>query len=113
LRHLEGCFEDNQLRWEELAETFGRITKGFQLKGMPFAVIKGVSLVPDYCPNALLRAPSDLDFLIEARDLPLAQRVLEMAGYHPKVTSGIDLKFWKPSPVKRDYCPGRRWFSRV
>lgn len=98
LRHLETCFADNQLRWERLAETFGRITKGFQQEGMPFAVIKGLSLVPDYCPNALLRAPSDLDFLIEKKDLPLAQRVLEMAGYHPKATSGIDLKFWKPSP---------------
>ena len=99
LHHLETCFEDNRLRWEGLADTIGRITKGFQQKGMPFAVIKGVSLVPDYCPNELLRAPSDLDFLIERKDLPPAQRVLETAGYHPKVTSGIDLKFWKPSPT--------------
>jgi len=53
---------------------------------------------PGLLPNALLRAPSDLDFLIELQDLPLTQRVLEMAGYHPKVSSGIDLKFWKPSP---------------
>lgn len=97
LRHLENCFEDNQLRWERLAEIFGRITQGFQQEGMPFAAIKGLSLVPDYCPNALLRTPSDLDFLIEKKDLHLAQRVLEMAGYHPKVTSGIDLKFWRPS----------------
>lgn len=98
LCHLETCSKENQARWERLAEAFENITEGFQVKGIPFAVIKGLSLVPDYCQDALLRAPSDLDFLIERKDAPLARQMLEMAGYRLKRSSGIELQFWKPSP---------------
>jgi len=98
LCHLETCFKENQARWERLAEAFERITEGFQGKGIPFAVIKGLSLVPDYCGDTLLRAPSDLDFLIERKDAPLARQMLETAGYRLKRSSDIELQFWKPSP---------------
>jgi hypothetical protein len=88
----------NCARWERLAEEFARVNKEFQLAEMPFAVIKGLSLVPDYCPDTRLRAPSDLDFLIEREDLPIASRVLENLGYRPKNKSDIELQFWKPTP---------------
>lgn len=98
LCHLETCFKENQVRWQRLAEAFERITEDFRVKGIPFAVIKGPSLVPDYCSDALLRAPSDLDFLIERKDAPLARQILEMARYRLKRSSAIELQFWKPSP---------------
>jgi len=81
LAELEGCLVANRLRWEYLAEQFGCINQGFERAGIAFAVVKGLSLVPDYCPDAVLRAPGDLDYLINRQSLPLARQVLEAAGY--------------------------------
>jgi len=98
LSRLEVSFIHNQARWERLVEEFAQINKDFQLAGIPFAVIKGLSLVPDYCPDTRLRTPSDLDFLVERKDLHIANRVLEKLGYRTKEKSDIELKFWKPGP---------------
>jgi hypothetical protein len=98
LSRIELNFIHNQARWERLTEEFARINKEFQLAGMPYAVIKGLSLVPDYCPDTRLRTPSDLDFLIEKKDLPIVSRVLEKLGYRAKNKPDIELQFWKPTP---------------
>ncbi len=98
LSYLEVRLSNNRARWERLTQEFARITESFQRTGIQFAVIKGLSLVPDYCRDALLRAPSDLDFLINREDLGLARRTLEEAGYRAKNSSEIEVKFWKPSP---------------
>jgi Uncharacterised nucleotidyltransferase len=97
LASLEMRFRSNRVRWEHLAEEFAQISRGFQRTGFPFAVIKGPSLVPDYCPDALLRAPSDLDFLIRREDLALASSALQQAGYRLKTSSDIEIQFWKPA----------------
>lgn len=97
LARLQGSLLANQLRWEHLTQHFARINESFQKAGLPFAVIKGLSLVPDYCPDAVLRAPSDLDYLVDRRSLPLAQKVLEAAGYYLNKRSDIELQFCTPS----------------
>jgi hypothetical protein len=97
LARLEESFAQNHHRWEYLAEAFADINARFQRAGVPFAVIKGLSLVPDYCREAVLRAPSDLDYLVDKQSLPLAQRILEAAGYCLKARSDIEFKFGKPS----------------
>jgi hypothetical protein len=60
-------------------------------------VIKGFSLVPEFCPDAVLRAPSDLDYLVDKASLPVAQQVLQEAGYCLQRFSDIEFKFGRPS----------------
>ena len=98
LARLEASRMENELRWEYLAERFAGLNESFQRAGVPFAVIKGLSLVPEYCPDAVLRAPSDFDYLVDRQSLTLARRVLEEAGYRLQKSSEIELKFCKPSP---------------
>lgn len=98
LAQLEGRLAENQLRWEYLTEGFAAVNAGFERAGIQFAVIKGLSLVPEYCADAVLRAPSDLDYLVDRQALPLARQSLEDAGYRLQRCSEIELKFYKPGP---------------
>lgn len=95
LAHLEESLAQNRMRWESIVETLSSINDGFRQAGVRFAVIKGLSLVPDYCPDAVLRAPTDLDYLVDKQSLALAHRVLEDAGYQQQKCSDIEFKFRK------------------
>ena len=75
-----------------------RLTEDLAARALNYAAIKGFSLVPTYCPDAVLRAPSDLDYLVDKSSLPVAQRVLEEAGYRLHRFSDIEFKFGRPSP---------------
>lgn len=95
LARLEQNLAQNRARWESIAKDFSCINEGFKQAGVRFAVIKGLSLVPDYCPDAVLRAPSDLDYLVDKQSLSLARSVLEGAGYPLQKCSEIEFKFRK------------------
>lgn len=95
LAHLERSLAQNRMRWESIVEIFSCINEGFGQAGVRFAVMKGLSLVPDYCPDALLRAPTDFDYLVDEQSLPFALRVLENAGYQQQKGSDIEFKFRK------------------
>lgn len=95
LAHLEGNLAQNRVRWESIVEALSCINDRFRQAGVRFAVIKGLSLVPDYCPDAVLRAPSDLDYLVDEQSLSLAQAVLEGAGYTLQQCSDIEFKYRK------------------
>jgi hypothetical protein len=98
LARFEQNLADNRRRVDYLAAEFGSLNRRFGRAGVNYAAIKGFSLVPTYCPDAFLRAPSDLDYLVDKRSLPLAQRVLEEAGYRLHRFSDIEFKFGRPSP---------------
>jgi hypothetical protein len=98
LTRFERNLADNRRRVDYLAAEFGSINERFGRAGLNYAAIKGFSLVPTYCPNAVLRAPSDLDYLVDKSSLPLAQRILEEAGYRRQRFSDIEFKFGRPSP---------------
>jgi putative nucleotidyltransferase-like protein len=95
LAHLEGSLAQNRVRWESIVETFSCINEAFRQAGVRFAVIKGLSLVPDYCPDEVLRAPTDLDYLVDEQCLSLAEAVLEGAGYILQQCSDIEFKYRK------------------
>ena len=95
-RLQDNCIQ-NHSRCAYIADSFAAINELFRGAGVPFAVIKGLSLVPEYCPDAVLRAPSDVDYLVDPSSLLLARRVLEGAGYRLQKSSDIELKFYKPS----------------
>jgi hypothetical protein len=87
LSHLEQNFACNQLRIEEMLRRFDATNRKFSDAGVHYTVIKGFSLVPQFCPRATLRHQADLDYLIDEQSLPAASRLLTEAGYHSKLCS--------------------------
>jgi hypothetical protein len=93
---FEQHLADNQCRVEHIASGFGSLNRGFDSAGVNYAVIKGFSLVPEFCPDASLRVQSDLDYLINKQSLQPAQRVLGEAGYFLTRYSTREFVFSKP-----------------
>jgi hypothetical protein len=94
---FEQNLADNRRRVDYMAAEFGSLNERFARAGLNYAAIKGFSLVPAYCPNAVLRAPSDLDYLVDKPSLLAARRVLEEAGYRLQHFSDMEFKFGRPS----------------
>ena len=67
-----------------MSRRFDALNRSFNEAGIGYAVLKGLSLVPQFCPYAPLRHQGDFDYLVDARSLSAAQRVLVEAGYVPK-----------------------------
>lgn len=84
LSQLESDFDANQRRVDAMSLRFDLINRKFTERGVRYAVLKGVSLVPQFCPSALLRQQGDFDYLVDERSIPIACRVLEETGYRPK-----------------------------
>lgn len=97
LARFEKNLADNRRRVENMTTEFSLLNNRFGQAGLNYAAIKGFSLVPEYCPNAVLRAPSDLDYLVDKPSLPVAKRVLEEAGYCPQAFSDMEFKFGRSS----------------
>jgi hypothetical protein len=83
---LQQNFAANQERVRDLSKRFGSINQRFNDAGIRYAVLKGLSLVPEFCPNADLRYQSDFDYLVDERDIAAAQRVVGEAGYIQKAS---------------------------
>ena len=81
---LEKNFAANQRRVGDMSRRFGALNRKFNDASVRYAVLKGFSLVPQFCPDAALRHLSDLDYLVEEQSLSAAQRILLEAGYSPK-----------------------------
>ena len=94
LSALEKRLTANQERVAHMARQFDFLNARFRDSGVRYAVVKGLSLVPEYCPDANLRHQGDFDYLVNDESLPMAQRVLEEAGYVPKLSrSGKEFIF--------------------
>ena len=81
---LETNFAANQGRVEDMSRRFDALNRRFNEAGIGYVVLKGLSLIPEFCPNAPLRHQGDFDYLVEAQSLSAAHRVLIEAGYAPK-----------------------------
>jgi len=82
LRHgLEMRLAANRQRSADMFEEFRRVTNSFTDSGVTFCAIKGLSLVPDFCPAQHLRHQTDFDFLVSPNSLTHATRALESQGY--------------------------------
>ena len=81
---IETNLASNQERTAELAARFDCLNQSFREAGVQYAVLKGFSLVPDFCPQASLRHQSDLDYLVDEQSLSLARQVVLSARYVAK-----------------------------
>jgi hypothetical protein len=84
LSRLAQNYSKNRLRVEEMASQFAVVNERFRESAVHYAVVKGFSLVPGFCPEACLRQQSDLDYLVDEHSLPVAREVLGKLGYLAK-----------------------------
>jgi len=84
LSDLEKHFSANQQRMDSMWHRFKVLNQKFDAAGVRYAVLKGFSLVPDFCPQLALRHQSDFDYLVDEDSASTAQQVLRDAGYSLK-----------------------------
>jgi hypothetical protein len=81
LSRLEQNYAKNRLRVDEMASVFAEVNERFRRFGVNYAVVKGFSLVPGFCPDAYSRQQSDLDYLVDEQSAPIAQQALDDLGF--------------------------------
>jgi hypothetical protein len=97
INRLEQSLADNQQRVDEMSRRFDSLNRKFNDAGVRYAVLKGLSLVPEYCRDANLRHQGDFDYLVDDHSLSTAQRIVVDAGYNPKPsTSSQEYIFVSP-----------------
>ena len=82
---LESRSADNQLRTRQILVEFRTFIEAFDQARVQYAVLKGISLLPDYCPEMEFRTQYDHDVLVAPGSLDAARRALENAGFRPKL----------------------------
>ncbi len=97
LSRLEENFAANQRRVVYMAGQFDFLNRKFNDAGVKYVAAKGLSLVPQFCPDASLRHQSDFDYLVNHQSLPAAQRVLQDAGYRQKNSLANEFAYFMPS----------------
>jgi hypothetical protein len=75
-----------------IGESIG-IQEEFQKTHISYAILKGLSLCPISVPKPELRSQFDMDFLVAAKCMPDARRILERRGYRLNLISGRSLEF--------------------
>lgn len=86
ISRLELNFAANRERADYMSHQFAFLNQKFNDAGVGYAALKGISLVPQFCPDATLRYQGDFDYLVDDRSLLPAQQVLLEAGYSPKAS---------------------------
>jgi hypothetical protein len=81
LSRLEQNDFRNRMRVDEMANAFAEINESFRRFGVNYAVIKGFSLIPGFCPDACLRSQSDFDYLMDEYSIPVVQQALGEVGF--------------------------------
>jgi Uncharacterised nucleotidyltransferase len=81
LARLRQNQKDNRERTAALMDEMRAIHQRFFACGVEFAVLKGYSLVPEYCTIAALRHQCDLDYLVAPDHLDHADQILCSMGY--------------------------------
>jgi hypothetical protein len=84
LSRLEQNFRANRQRAEYMFRRFCVLNRKFTDAGVRHLVLKGHSLVPQFCPDVLLRYQGDFDYLVDEESLAAAKQVLVEAGYRSK-----------------------------
>jgi hypothetical protein len=82
---LEKRRADNRLRNEAIVHEFKTLIGAFEQAGVKYAVLKGISLLPDYCPEMEFRTQYDHDVFVAPESLNAARRVLESAGFDARI----------------------------
>jgi len=85
----------NRRRTDSLLQETVRLAAWFDSAGVAYAVLKGVSLVPDSVPEAALRSQSDLDFVISRSNADTVREGMRRLGYTLFTQTDYALEFRK------------------
>jgi len=83
-QRLDRSAADNTIRANAIVEELRILCERFTVSGVRYAVLKGIALLPDYCPSPSLRTQYDHDVLVHPSSLEMADEVLRDAGYRQK-----------------------------
>ena len=81
LRELIHRREKNGMRMEEMFRELTRVSAALSACGVQYALIKGFSLAPEFCPNIALRHQCDVDILVSPADAGSARDAVVPCGY--------------------------------
>ncbi len=90
---LQQNLTDNTKRTRGMICESSAIQKEFQMAGLSYASLKGLSLWPESVPKPELRSQFDLDYLVGESSAPEARRILERRGYRLYAISGRSWEF--------------------
>jgi len=85
--------DDHLTQFSDQFGEFARINRAFKDVSLPYAVLKGFSLIPHYCPDPLLRYQLDFDFLVGRTDACLFADELSSLGYQLTSTEESEWQF--------------------
>ena len=101
-KRLDRCAADNSLRGEAIVDELKTLCERFAAANVQYAVLKGVALLPDYCPDPSLRTQYDHDVLIHPSSLEAAEEVVRKLGYRQKnLKTDHPLLYCRPDPEIR------------
>jgi hypothetical protein len=113
LTRLETNFTENQQRVEDMSHRFDSLNRAFNHAGVRYAALKGISLVPEFCPYAPLRHQGDFDYLVDANSLGAAQRIVAEAGYVSKHQYSVQEFIYILPGVAAPSRSGEKYSSRA
>jgi hypothetical protein len=90
---LQRNLQQNRQRTATLLREAQSVAQQFEQAGIPFALLKGITLAPDSVPKPVLRWQIDLDFLIPELDATAAIEVLDGLNYSLRAKFGNTLEF--------------------
>jgi hypothetical protein len=95
---LNQRFERNRSRTRALFDEACALSASFEADGIPYALLKGITLVPYSVPDSSLRAQTDLDFLVPATLAERAAHHIHLCGYKLHAISGNTLEYRAGAP---------------
>lgn len=115
---LEGTRERNRTRVTAMFAEFNKVIKALSTSRIPFAVLKGFSLQPEFCSSINLRHHIDTDLLVAPSHTDRATKTLLTIGYEKEGTEDFgEIRFVKDRakspPTARDDIYSIRPESRV
>jgi hypothetical protein len=101
-KRLDRCAADNSLRAEAIVDELKTLCERFTAADVQYAVLKGIALLPDYCPVPSLRTQYDHDVLIQPSSMEAAEEVVRKLGYRQKnLKTYHPLLYCRPDPEIR------------
>jgi hypothetical protein len=95
LLSLNDRLERNKLRTQRLLQETLSLASWCESAGVPYALLKGISLAPHSVPDPALRSQADLDFLISRRSISAVRAHVLSLGYTLHADNGSTLEFRK------------------
>jgi len=92
LERLQNAFLKNTAYISLLYRELQQILSACEQEGIPVILLKGSYLAKQIYPEIGLRPMSDMDLMVQPRDLPRAGAITERLGYTPSYSYSVDVE---------------------